>query len=125
MKAFHTEKAPAAVGPYVQALQAGNFLYISGQTPIDPETGKLVEGGIEEQTRQVFRNIEAILMEAGYEKTDVLKSTVFLTDMANFQAMNKVYAEFYGEHRPTRSAFAVRALPVNAIVEIETICYKE
>ena len=125
MKAFHTDKAPAAVGPYVQALKAGNFLYISGQTPIVPETGKLVDGDIEEQTRQVFRNIEAILDEAGYEKTDVLKSTVFLTDMANFQAMNKIYAEFYGEHRPTRSAFAVKALPVNAIVEIETICYKE
>ncbi|NLY36989.1 MAG: RidA family protein [Tissierellia bacterium] len=125
MKAFNTDKAPAAIGPYVQALKAGNFLYISGQTPIVPETGKLVEGDIEEQTRQVFKNIEAILVEAGYEKTDVVKSTVFLTDMANFQAMNKVYAEFYGDHRPTRSAFAVKALPVNAIVEIETICYKE
>ena len=125
MKAFNTDKAPAAIVPYVQALKAGNFLYISGQTPIVPETGKLVEGDIEEQTRQVFKNIEAILVEAGYEKTDVVKSTVFLTDMANFQAMNKVYAEFYGDHRPTRSAFAVKALPVNAIVEIETICYKE
>ncbi|HZK09447.1 MAG TPA: RidA family protein [Clostridia bacterium] len=125
MKAYHTDKAPAAVGPYVQALKAGNFLYLSGQTPIVPETGKLIEGGIEEQTRQVFKNIEAILEEAGYKKTDVLKSTVFLTDMANFQAMNKVYEEFYGDHKPTRSAFAVKALPVNAIVEIETICYKE
>lgn len=125
MKAFHTDKAPAAVGPYVQALKAGNFLYISGQTPLVPETGKLVEGGIEEQTRQVFRNIEAILEECGYEKKDVLKSTVFLTDMDNFQAMNKIYAEFYGEHKPTRSAFAVKELPVKAIVEIETICYKE
>lgn len=125
MKAFHTDKAPAAVGPYVQALQAGNFLYISGQTPIVPETGKLAEGDIQEQTRQVFRNIEAILVEAGYAKEDVLKSTVFLTDMANFKAMNEVYAEFYGEHRPTRSAFAVKALPLGADVEIETICYKE
>lgn len=125
MKAFHTDKAPAAVGPYVQALQAGNFLYISGQTPIVPETGQLVEGDIKEQTRQVFRNIEAILEEAGYAKEDVLKSTVFLTDMANFKDMNEVYAEFYGDHRPTRSAFAVRALPLGAEVEIETICYKE
>lgn len=125
MKSFHTDKAPAAVGPYVQALQAGNFLYISGQTPIVPETGKLVEGDIKEQTRQVFRNIEAILEEAGYAKEDVLKSTVFLTDMANFKDMNEVYAEFYGDHRPTRSAFAVRALPLGAEVEIETICYKE
>ena len=125
MKVFHTDKAPAAVGPYVQALQAGNFLYISGQTPIVPETGKLVEGDIKEQTRQVFRNIEAILNEAGYAKEDVLKSTVFLTDMANFKAMNEVYAEFYGDHRPTRSAFAVKELPVGASVEIETICYKE
>lgn len=125
MKAFHTDKAPAAVGPYVQALQAGNFLYISGQTPIVPETGKLVEGDIKEQTRQVFRNIEAILLEAGYAKEDVLKSTVFLTDMANFKDMNEVYAEFYGDHRPTRSAFAVKALPLGAEVEIETICYKE
>ena len=125
MKVFHTDKAPAAVGPYVQALQAGNFLYISGQTLIVPETGKLVEGDIKEQTRQVFRNIEAILNEAGYAKEDVLKSTVFLTDMVNFKAMNEVYAEFYGDHRPTRSAFAVKELPVGASVEIETICYKE
>lgn len=125
MRVVNTDKAPAAVGPYVQALEAGNFLYLSGALPVDPEINEIVEGGVEEQTRQVFKNIEAILDEAGYEKHHVLKHTVFLTDMADFQAMNGVYAEFYGDHKPTRSAFAVKDLPMGAIVEIETICYKE
>ncbi|NLY72166.1 MAG: RidA family protein [Tissierellia bacterium] len=125
MRAINTDKAPAAVGPYVQALEAGNFLYLSGALPVNPETGKLVEGSVEEQTKQIFKNIEAILNEAGYDKTSVIKHTVFLTDMADFQAMNGAYAEYYGDHKPTRSAFAVKALPLGAVLEIETICYKE
>lgn len=125
MRAIITDKAPAAIGPYVQALEAGNFLYLSGALPVDPATGKLIEGSVEEQTKQIFKNIEAILTEAGYDKTNVLKHTVFLTDMADFQAMNSAYAEFYGDHKPTRSAFAVKALPLGALLEIETICYKE
>ncbi len=125
MKTFHTDKAPKAIGPYVQAMQAGPFLFISGQTPVNPETGKVDSQDITEQTKQVFKNIEAILVEAGYQKEDVVKSTVFLSDMSNFKAMNDVYAEFYGEHKPTRAAFAAKELPLKALVEIETIAYKE
>lgn len=125
MKIFHTDQAPAAIGPYVQAREAGGFLYVSGQTPIDPANEKLVEGDIVQQTLQVFKNIEAIIKEAGYEKKHVLKHTVFLTDMDNFSLVNQAYAEFYGDHKPARSAFAVRGLPMGAQVEIETICFKE
>ncbi len=125
MKTFHTDNAPKAIGPYVQAMQAGPFLFISGQTPVNPETGKVDSDDITEQTKQVFKNIEAILVEAGYTKEDVVKSTVFLSDMSNFKAMNDVYAEFYGEHKPTRAAFAAKELPLKALVEIETIAYKE
>lgn len=123
-KIIHTEKAPNAVGPYSQAVEAGNTLYISGQIPINPETGKFSEGGIKEQTEQVMRNIAAILEEAGYNFSNVVKSTCLLSDMANFADMNEVYAKYYPENQPARAAFAVKTLPLNALVEIETIAVK-
>lgn len=123
-KIITTRNAPAAIGPYSQAVLSGNTLYISGQVPIDPSTGKIVEGGITEQAQQVMKNIGAILTEAGYSYTDVVKSTVFLSDMANFKAMNEVYARYYTENQPARSAFAVRELPLGALIEIETIAVK-
>lgn len=125
MKTFHSDDAPKAIGPYCQCIQAGNFYYLSGQTPIDPATGKLVEGGVAEQTAQVFKNINAVLKAAGLEPSNVVKSTVFLSSMDHFQTMNAGYAEFYGDHKPARSAFAVKALPLGCDVEIETIAYKE
>lgn len=123
-KIITTRNAPAAIGPYSQAVLSGNTLYISGQVPIDPSTGKIVEGGITEQAQQVMKNIGSILTEAGYSYTDVVKSTVFLSDMANFKAMNEVYARYYTENQPARSAFAVRELPLGALIEIETIAVK-
>jgi 2-iminobutanoate/2-iminopropanoate deaminase len=123
-KIYSTSKAPAAIGPYSQAVEMGNTLYVSGQIPIDPETGKLVEGGIKEQTEQVFKNIGAILNIAGYSFSDVIKSTCLLSDMADFKAMNEVYAQYYQEKQPARTAFAVKALPMGALIEIETIAMK-
>jgi len=120
-KIISTEKAPKAIGPYSQAVKAGNTLYISGQVPIDPSTGKITEGGIKEQTEQVMKNIEAILKEAGYSFKDVVKSTCLLSDMTNFSAMNEVYAKYYPENPPARAAFAVRELPLSVMIEIETI----
>jgi 2-iminobutanoate/2-iminopropanoate deaminase len=99
-------------------------LYISGQIPLIPETGKLVEGGIKEQTTQVFRNIEAILNEAGYCFGDVVKSTCLLSDMTNFKAMNEIYSLYYPQNKPARAAFAVKELPMGALIEIETIAVK-
>ncbi len=123
-KIIHTDKAPAAVGPYSQAVEANGFLFISGQVPINPATGKVVEGGITEQTRQVMENIKAILEEAGYGFQQVVKSTCFLSDMANFKAMNEVYAEYYKTEQPARAAFAVKELPLGVMVEIETIAVR-
>ncbi|WP_459128947.1 RidA family protein [Guggenheimella bovis] len=125
LETFHSEQAPKAIGPYCQAIKAGNMYFLSGQTPINPETGALVSEDITEQTKQVFKNIEAVLKAAGLTKNDVVKSTVFLSTMDDFKAMNAVYQEFYGDHKPARSAFAVKTLPLNAKVEIETIAYKE
>jgi 2-iminobutanoate/2-iminopropanoate deaminase len=119
-----TSNAPAAIGPYSQAVEINKTLYVSGQIPIDPKTGKLVEGDIKIQTRQVMRNIEAILHAAGYSFAEVVKSTCLLSDMANFKAMNEVYGEFYFEHQPARAAFAVKDLPLGALIEIETIATK-
>jgi 2-iminobutanoate/2-iminopropanoate deaminase len=116
-----TTGAPAAIGPYSQAVELNGMLFVSGQLGIDPATGKMVEGGITEQTEQIFRNINAILSAAGYTFNDVLKSTCFLSDMKDFRAMNEVYAKFYSADQPARSAFAVRDLPLGALVEIETI----
>ena len=123
-KVIQTSKAPAAVGPYSQAIEINGMLFISGQIPLDPATGKLVEGGIKEQTKQVMENIHAILKEAGYSFENVIKSTCLLSDMSNFQAMNEVYASYYPNNPPARAAFAVKALPLNSLVEIETIAVK-
>jgi 2-iminobutanoate/2-iminopropanoate deaminase len=119
-----TPLAPAAVGPYSQAVEMKDTLYISGQIPINPETGKLTGGDITEQTEQVFKNIAAILDEAGYAFTNVVKSTCLLSDMANFKAMNEVYARYYPENQPARAAFAVKELPMGVMIEIETIAMK-
>ncbi len=121
MKALTTEKAPAAIGPYSQAIEANGFVYASGQLPIDPATGAFPEGGVKEQTRQSILNAQAILRSAGLELSNVAKTTVLLSDIADFAAMNEVYAEFFGEPYPARSAFAVRALPKGALVEVEMI----
>jgi 2-iminobutanoate/2-iminopropanoate deaminase len=123
-KIINTPNAPVAIGPYSQAVMINKTLYISGQIPIDPKTGKLVEGDIKVQTRQVLKNIEAILQAAGYSFIEVVKSTCLLSDMANFKAMNEVYGEFYFEHQPARAAFAVKELPMGALVEIETVAAK-
>ena len=119
-----TNDAPAAIGPYSQAVEVNGTLYISGQIPINPETSSVVEGGIKEQTTQVMKNIGAILKAAGYDYSDVVKSTCLLSDMANFKAMNEVYASFYAENPPARAAFAVKELPLGVLVEIETIAVK-
>jgi 2-iminobutanoate/2-iminopropanoate deaminase len=124
-KVINTKKAPAAVGPYSQAVEANGTLYISGQIALDPETGKMVEGGIKEQTRQVMENIRAILDEAGYYFKDVVKSTCLLSDISNFAAMNEIYGKYYLENPPARAAFAVKDLPLGALVEIETIAVKK
>ena len=116
-----TSKAPAAIGPYSQAIQVGNLLYASGQIPIDPSTGSIVDGGIKEQTRQSLLNIQAILEEAGLSFANVIKTTVFLADINDFADMNGVYAEFFSEPYPARSAVAVKSLPKGALVEIEVV----
>jgi len=121
---IQTDQAPAAIGPYSQAVEVANTLYVSGQIPLDPATMKIVEGGIQEQTKQVLKNIGAILNEAGYSYSDVVKSTCLLSDMANFKAMNEVYAKFYSENAPARAAFAVKDLPMGVLIEIETIAAK-
>ncbi|MCK5068765.1 MAG: RidA family protein [Bacteroidales bacterium] len=123
-KIIHTDKAPAAVGPYSQAVEMNGTLYISGQVPLDPATGKVVPGGITEQAGQVMKNIGAILEEAGYRFEDVVKSTCLLSDMTNFKAMNEVYASYYPSEQPARAAFAVKELPLGVLVEIETIAVK-
>ena len=120
-KVISTTKAPAAIGPYSQAIQVGNLIYTSGQSPIDPTTGVFVEDGIKEQTRQSLLNVKAILEEAGLTMNDVVKTTVFMADMNNFAEMNAVYAEFFTEPYPARSAVAVKTLPKGALVEIEVV----
>ena len=120
-KVISTKKAPAAIGPYSQAIQVGNLVYTSGQIPIDPSTGAFVEGGIKEQTRQSLTNVKAILEEAGLSMSNVVKTTVFMADMDDFAEMNAVYAEFFSEPYPARSAVAVKTLPKGALVEIEVV----
>lgn len=124
MKALHTDKAPKALGPYSQAIEANGFIFASGQVPIDPATNEFAEGGIKEQTRQSLTNAQNILKEAGIDLSHVAKTTVFLSDMANFAAMNEVYAEFFKEPYPARSAVAVKTLPKGALVEIECMAVK-
>ena len=121
MQRISTKKAPAAIGPYSQAIQVGSLVYTSGQIPIDPSTGAFVEGGIKEQTRQSLTNVKAILEEAGLSMSNVVKTTVFMADMNDFADMNAVYAEFFSEPYPARSAVAVKTLPKGAVVEIEVI----
>lgn len=124
MKEIIATKAPAAIGPYSQAIQVGNLVFTSGQIPIDPTTGTFVEGGIKEQTRQSLTNIKAILEETGVSMSNVVKTTVFLADMNDFADMNAVYAEFFTEPYPARSAVAVKTLPKGALVEIEVLAVK-
>ena len=121
---IETSNAPQAVGPYSQAVEVNGTLFISGQVPLNPETMKLVEGGIKEQTLQVMKNIGAILHAAGYNFSDVVKSTCLLSDIENFKPMNEVYSQFYTVDKPARAAFAVKDLPLGALVEIETIAVK-
>ena len=120
-KVIRTTKAPSAIGLYSQAIQVGNIIYTSGQIPIDPATGSFVEGGIKEQTRQSLLNVKAILEEAGLTMGNVVKTTVFMADMNDFADMNAVYAEFFAEPYPARSAVAVKTLPKGALVEIEVV----
>ncbi|MBQ5983677.1 MAG: RidA family protein [Bacteroidales bacterium] len=122
MKAIQSEKAPAAIGPYSQAIDSGaGIVFVSGQLPIDPATGAFPEGGVKEQTCQSLTNVKAILEAAGLGLGNVVKTTVFLADMADFSAMNEVYARFFSAPFPARSAVAVKALPKGALVEIECI----
>ena len=123
-KVIATTNAPAAIGPYSQAIQVGNMLFASGQLGIDPATGNFVEGAVKEQTAQAFKNVKAILTEAGLDIGDVVKTTVFLADMGDFGAMNEVYASQFEGAFPARSAVAVKTLPKNGLVEIEVIAVK-
>lgn len=125
MNAIATTQAPSAIGPYSQAIHVGNFVFASGQIPINPATGSLVEGDITVQTRQSLNNVKAILAEAGLTMRNVVKTTVFMADMNDFAQMNAVYAEFFAEPYPARSAVAVKALPKGALVEIEVIAAKD
>ena len=121
---IHTPNAPAAIGPYSQAVQAGNMLFVSGQIPIDPATGSFAGDDIATQTRQVLTNLKNILEAAGYSCADVVKTTVLLADIGDFAAMNGVYAEFFPENSPARACFAVKDLPRAALVEIDAIASK-
>ncbi len=116
-------KAPAAIGPYSQAVKAGGFLYLSGMMPIDPATGALAPNEIQAQAEQIIRNIDGLLTDAGYSEADVVKTTCFLSDIANFGAFNEVYARYF-VHKPARSCFAVKDLPKGALVEVEVVAYK-
>ena len=121
---INTDKAPAAVGPYVQAVMAGNMLFSSGQLGLIPETGALPEG-VQAQTRQSLANIQAILDEAGFAKSDIVKTTVFIKDMNDFGAVNAIYADFFGDSKPARSCVEVARLPKDGLVEIEFVAVKE
>ncbi|MFW6019465.1 MAG: RidA family protein [Bacteroidales bacterium] len=123
-KIIQTDGAAQAIGPYSQANEKNGQLFISGQVPVNPATGKIVEGGIKEQTEQVMKNIGAILKEAGYEYSDIIKCTCLLADMDNFADMNEVYGRFFPENPPARAAYGVVRLPLNAMIEIECIAIK-
>lgn len=124
MKVVNTSNAPKAIGPYSQAIEANGLVITSGQLPIDPATGQFAPGGIKEQTRQSLLNAQAILKEAGIDLSHVMKTTVFLADMEDFAAMNEVYAKFFSEPYPARSAISVKRLPKDALVEVECIAVK-
>lgn len=121
---IYTPNAPAAIGPYSQAVQAGNMLFVSGQIPIDPATGEFAGSDIATQTNRSLTNVKNILAAAGYSLNDVVKTTVLLADIADFAAMNAVYAEYFSENKPARACFAVKDLPKGALVEIEAIAVK-
>lgn len=124
MNYYATDKAPKAIGPYSQAVSQGSTVYLSGQIPIDPATGKLVEGDFAAKTRRVFDNLGAVLESAGLGFTNVVKATVYLVDLADFPAMNAVYGEFFGDHKPARSTVQVAKLPLGAPIEIDFIAQK-
>ena len=124
MKVLHTEKAPAAIGPYSQAIEANGMVFASGQIPLAPATGEVVEGGIKEQTRQALTNAAGVMEAAGLTLANVVKTTVFMADMNDFAAMNEVYSTFFSEPFPARSAVAVKALPKGVLVEVECIAVK-
>ena len=124
MDFHHTDNAPKAIGPYSQAVSAGGFLFTSGQVGLDPATGELVAGGFEAQARQVLRNLERVLESAGCSFQDVVKATIFVTDLAHFQVLNELYGEALGAHRPARSTVQVAALPKGALVEIDLIALR-
>lgn len=123
-KIINTDKAPKAIGPYSQAVMTGGFLYLSGQIPVDPETGNIVSGGIAEQTKMVLENIKAILSEAGMDMTNLIKLNVYVKDMANFNAINEIYAQYFTDNFPARALVEVSELPKSVMIEIEGIAHK-
>jgi 2-iminobutanoate/2-iminopropanoate deaminase len=123
LRAISTDKAPAAIGPYSQAIQAGNFLFCSGQIALDPVSGAVVDGGVREQAEQVMKNISAVLSEAGAVFDDVVKATIFLVDMNDFAVVNEVYGRYFSSHKPARSTVAVRDLPRGVLLEIEIVAF--
>ncbi len=120
-----TDRAPKPIGPYSQAVVAGNFVFLAGQIPIDPETGEIVGGGIKEQTKRVLENIKAVLEGAGCSLKDVVNVTVFLKDLSHFNEFNEVYSEYFSENKPARATIQVAALPKNALIEIVAIAYRK
>lgn len=124
-KVISTDKAPPAVGPYSQAIRAGSFLFLSGQLPLDPESGIIVGDNIETQTKQVINNIKSILSATGLSLSNIVKTTVFLKDIQHFSVMNNIYKEYFHEDAPARSCFEVANLPLNALIEIESIAVTE
>jgi 2-iminobutanoate/2-iminopropanoate deaminase len=125
MKEITTDKAPAAIGPYCQAVASGSLVFLSGQIPLDPATGDIIDGDVAEQTRQVLQNIDAVLRAAGLTRTAIIKATIYTTELQQFGAINEIYAEFLGDHRPARSTVGVAALPKDAKVEIEVVAVRE
>jgi 2-iminobutanoate/2-iminopropanoate deaminase len=121
VRSHHTDRAPAAIGPYAQAIETAGFLFTSGQVGLDPATGELVEGGFEPQARRALANLEAVLAAAGCTFADVVKATIYVTDLACFPRLNELYGEALGGHRPARSTVQVAALPKNALVEIDLV----
>lgn len=124
MHFHHTDRAPAAIGPYSQAVSAGGFVFTSGQVALDPETGEIVAGGFEAQAKQVLRNLERVLESAGCAFQDVVKATIYLADLGDFPRLNELYGEALGAHRPARSTVQVAGLPKGALVEIDLVAVK-
>jgi len=120
-----TNDAPHAIGPYSQAVRSGNLLFLSGQIPLDPKSGNLIEGDFSSQARRVFDNLRAVLRASGADFRNVTRATVYLTDLTNFQVLNSIYAEYFGDHKPARSTVGVAQLPRGAAVEIDLIAIKE